>query len=652
MQLPGRILIQSFIILLGLTTVCKSRGLDSLFEMISDLDEENNQIVEFLEQLTSNPLDLNTISHSELETLPFLNHQQIDSIIFHRPYSKYSEVKKIIGIETYRLIKKFIILIKSKQKLKIQLTNRIQHTIEKNRGIKTGKFLGSSFESLSRLKLAYNPYITAGILIQKDPGERYLTDHLSTFLQFHNPHIGYRLIFGNFQIHSGQGLVFSSPYVISKSAYVKASIRTPINLKRSYLSANETDGFQGILADFTFKGRGHFLVYHSDQKKDGQLDSNGELYTDINRSGYHRTEYEIKTEERINEKSFGGLIFFNIHSKNQIGLSLQKTVYTPGIIFNQRTQSEQSLRRNRFHFSGHRVNVYSLYYSLTFNNFSVTGEIASNGWKCKAHQHGFVVNSPEWEFGVKYWYLPNKYDAPFGRSFGDSTPFPKSREGIYVGLSGKINSKLHINSYWTANKSLWRTYFNPMPIVSRDMLLQLNYIAYKRTDIIIRFQHSKKYFYPAKNLSTLNENRYKIRFQIIKTVKSNMRFRSQFEKVYILNSRIYPTKNGLNIYQDLLWDVSSLFRIQFRFSSFVSSDYESRIYEFENDLPGYFSNFPLYGRGYKWYLLLQYKVNKNINFWIKYRNIYYNDRESIGSGYTEISANHRQDIRFQFRLNY
>ena len=110
MQLSGHILVTYLILLFGLTTVSRSAESDSLFEILSDLDEENNHTAEYLEQLTTNPLDLNAVSRSEMLSLPFLNHQQIDSVLLHRPYSKYSELKTIIGPETYKQIKKFIIL--------------------------------------------------------------------------------------------------------------------------------------------------------------------------------------------------------------------------------------------------------------------------------------------------------------------------------------------------------------------------------------------------------------------------------------------------------------------------------------------------------------------------------------------------------------
>ena len=92
--------------------------------------------------------------------------------------------------------------------------------------------------------------------------------------------------------------------------------------------------------------------------------------------------------------------------------------------------------------------------------------------------------------------------------------------------------------------------------------------------------------------------------------------------------------------------------MQIRFSAFETNDYDSRIYEYENDLPNVFSNYPLYGRGSKWYIMVTFKPVPKIKLWLKYHRIIFDGVNAIGSGLTQINGNMRQDIHIQLEIRY
>ncbi len=144
----------------------------------------------------------------------------------------------------------------------------------------------------------------------------------------------------------------------------------------------------------------------------------------------------------------------------------------------------------------------------------------------------------------------------------------------------------------------------------------------------------------------------KFRFDIIKHITNKIRVRSRAEKVFITHSQYLSEIQGIHIYQDIRWNFFSFVTLNARYSSFETADYNSRIYEFENDLPGTFSNYALYGKGSKWYLMLKLSLWKTLRIWIKYRNIYFDDTEAIGSGDMEIEGNSRQDVRVQLNYSY
>ena len=118
--------------------------------------------------------------------------------------------------------------------------------------------------------------------------------------------------------------------------------------------------------------------------------------------------------------------------------------------------------------------------------------------------------------------------------------------------------------------------------------------------------------------------------------------------MFINYSQYLTKQEGTNI----SWQVSPILNIRARFSSFINDDYDSRIYEFENDIPGTFSNYALSGKGTKWYLLIRLNIFDNLRFWIKYRTIYYDAVESIGTGDLQSKGNTRNDVRLQLSYSY
>jgi hypothetical protein len=122
--------------------------------------------------------------------------------------------------------------------------------------------------------------------------------------------------------------------------------------------------------------------------------------------------------------------------------------------------------------------------------------------------------------------------------------------------------------------------------------------------------------------------------------------------VFLHYASFYPLKAGINFYQDLYWQIGQSFDLYIRFSSFSTDDYDTRLYEYENDLPHVFSNFALYGQGRKWYVMLTAGLLSHIKVWLKYRRITFDDVRSIGSGLMKINGDMRQDLHFQVEYRY
>ncbi len=147
------------------------------------------------------------------------------------------------------------------------------------------------------------------------------------------------------------------------------------------------------------------------------------------------------------------------------------------------------------------------------------------------------------------------------------------------------------------------------------------------------------------------------------TEKENFRFDIRFNATsdFLIKSRVEHvlyslggiTHKGFAVYQDFRYAPKKHpFALTFRYALFDTDNYDTRIYVYENDVL-YASSFPsYYYKGSRAYVLLRYRLSRNIDFWIRYAQTYYNDRFVIGSGLDEIQENVKSEIKAQIRLKF
>jgi hypothetical protein len=220
------------------------------------------------------------------------------------------------------------------------------------------------------------------------------------------------------------------------------------------------------------------------------------------------------------------------------------------------------------------------------------------------------------------------------------------------GITGDFLRSIHMTSYWIYKKDLWRTFFQPLPIQKKEFYFQSKVEIGRKKYLHFRYHMTTSHSYPTGISGRLEKRKYILRLQLEQSFDANIRFRTRLEKVFLRYASFYPSKSGINFYQDLYWQIRRSIGLHIRFSSFSTDDYDSRLYEYENDLPHVFSNFALYGRGSKWYVMLTAGPISHIKVWLKYRRITFDDVQSIGSGLMKIDGDMRQDLHLQVEYRY
>ena len=123
--------------------------------------------------------------------------------------------------------------------------------------------------------------------------------------------------------------------------------------------------------------------------------------------------------------------------------------------------------------------------------------------------------------------------------------------------------------------------------------------------------------------------------------------RAQFS-TYQLNG---VTTRGFALAQDVTVSAGR-WSISFRHALFDTDDYDNRIYFYERDVWLAYS-FPAYfGVGVRNYVLVQYKLTRKIDIWLRWSHTRYINRTEIGSEGETIVGNTANDIKFQARLSF
>ncbi|MEZ4691412.1 MAG: hypothetical protein R3A12_15135, partial [Ignavibacteria bacterium] len=135
-------------------------------------------------------------------------------------------------------------------------------------------------------------------------------------------------------------------------------------------------------------------------------------------------------------------------------------------------------------------------------------------------------------------------------------------------------------------------------------------------------------------------------------IKNNLRFRSRFEYVNVEYRNFTGSNKGYLFYSDIRLIPVKRMTLDTRFIFFNTDSYDSRIYEFENDIQGVMSNLPLYGEGRRWYVVIKYRPFPFINLSAKYAETYFEGVKSIGSGNDRIEGDVSNRLSFGLEAGF
>jgi len=250
---------------------------------------------------------------------------------------------------------------------------------------------------------------------------------------------------------------------------------------------------------------------------------------------------------------------------------------------------------------------------------------------------------------------PTDFSNIHSFGFRESGGMTQNESGVYVGVLSNPAKWLKFSIYYDQFRFPWRTSSLPLPTSGNDFLSLTEVDLSKNLDFQVLYRAKSK---PqsthaedvlGRTLSIVgqrNQNNYRVTLNYRSSVR--MAWRSRFEYVKVRFSFNDPSERGFLYMQDGRYRISDDFTLDGRVVIFQTDSFESRLYEFENDLRGTFANPALYGRGIRSYLLARARLAQSLEVSAKYSRTVRDGVKVLSSGASEIQGNVENHLSFQF----
>jgi hypothetical protein len=637
-------------------------------------DVDLYELTERLTYLRSHPININETTSSSLKQLIFLSPLQINNLVRHLEINgKLLDLVELQSIEGFDLLTvtrllPFVTLNKGAAIAKLSLKDmklkgindlvlRHGRLLEVPKGytdLPGSRYLGSQDRLLLRYKYAYNTRITAGLVMEKDAGERLsqgqvLSDHFSANLTINQVGPFKKIVVGDYSLQFGQGLTLWSGFGFGKGPDVTSVAARDMGL-RSYSSSNEASFFRGLANTLKLWENLELTTFISYRRRDGsitlQADSSKTIQT-INDSGYHRTLTELKNQNSLGQLVSGGAIQYLSDNLN-LGIVAYQSVYDKNFITGNSDY-------NKYAFTGKTLLNTGFHYSYTFKNIYFYGELANSfnsGW---AIVNGLLLSlSPKISAVILHRNYDKDYKSFFSNGVGENAAV-NNEKGIYTGLNYSPSKRFIYSIYFDYFQFPWLKFRVDSASKRYEILIQGVYIPKKTLKVLVRFKRElKQQNADASDASEGLKDVFKgsgraaIDWRLNKNIDFQQRAEISIYKKGYINQEV-----GKLIYSDINYHPAMTnFSGNIRLAYFNTPSYNSRIYAYEDDVL-YGASFGLYSeKGFKYYCNIRYRITKKIDLWARYALTSYKGKETISSGLDEIRGNKRSDVKVQLRFQF
>lgn len=676
---------------------------------LENLAEDNNteiddysDLLNALNHYKKHPLNLNAATFDELRQLYYLNDIEINNLLTHiQKNGKLITIYELQSVDGFDLqtINKILPYVQVTDNLsenhftlkemldkgQNSVTSRYARVLETQKGFTpidsaslykshNSRYIGSPDYLYTQYRFNYGTNVNWGITAEKDQGELFfknqqkfkydwynqsLKGNQHSGFDFYSAHFMLRnikfikaLAIGDYQVSFGQGLTAWSAVAFGKSINI-------LNVKKSgigispHTSVDENKFMRGVAATLVYKrfeATGFFSRHHVDATiSDTSLNGQTTAVSALQTTGLHTTPSEIANKHSILQTIYGGNVSYKT---NKFNVGITALNYQLNYDYNR------SLKYySQFEFaSTHNINV-GVDYNFILHNINLFGEEAMSVNGGKAFVNGALVSlDPKLTFTVLHRYYERNYQNLISKGFGESSG-NANEKGVFIGTVLKPNNVITLTTSYDRFEFPWLKYQVNAPSHGNDYMAQLNYTPSKKVDMYVYFRQRSKQQNTTDASAVINYlvpvQQTNERFDIIYAIVPSVKLKNRVELVkYKLGDN--ATQKGYLVVQDVAFHkMGKPFSVIFGYSMFQTDNYSVRIYAYTNDIPGSYSIPSYYYRGSSFFLMLQYSFTKRIELWVRYSQIYYDNKTVISPGaLTEIDGNTKSEIKLQLKYKF
>lgn len=649
------------------------RAIEEIDPEESDLDIE--ELAELLQELANNPLNINRASVNDLLQIPGLDFRLAQSIVRYRsataPFTSVNELLDVSGIGpvTLNRIRPYLTVGSGLERgrdlylnprfwtrnSRFETFSRYQQVLQEQEGYQRpdslGGYTGSPAKYYQRFRYT-SDHISLNLTQDKDPGEPLSGptdfDYNSWHLELRDLGNLQTLVVGDYSVSFGQGLLLWSGGAFGKGRDVTRGVSKNERGVRPFTSAQEAIGYNGIAA--TYGNRIQVSGFYSNRQRTATwVDDNSVRFP--TEQMLHRTPNERERKNNLGQETYGARIRAQIPF-GFIGVTGFRNEFDKNIV--RGTQPFQT-----YNFEGRELTGYSADYRLLLGGAEIFGEAAYTD----NEGYGFLsgVNfdiTRNTDMVVAYRNYDKKLQSIFGAGFGEQSGTPQNEEGFYIGIRHSLTESIRINAYFDQFRFPSARFQTRQPTSGFDWLSFIEYTPFRELNLyaLFRFKVRDQEYSSTdalgRNIQLLDDNkRTNARFQAEYQVHPDVRLRTRLD---IVRSRaaVSDATWGYLIFQDIRFYPTSRLRIDARVTMFDTDDFNSRVFQFENDLLYVLSNQMLFDQGQRMYVLLNYQATEWLDIWGKIGTTVYENRNVISSGLAQIDGNRRSDIGVQARIRF
>ena len=631
-----------------------------------------NNIFEELSMLEQNPMNLNSVTRSQLELFPLLSTNQANAIADflekNRPIYTVFELRNvyILDYTTVELILPFFYvgeLEKKKEPFNIgkliknsrhNVQVRFDKTLNKRAGYgnfsdsvlakyPNRKYVGEDFYHSLKYSVSYRDKFQAGIVGEKDAGEPFWRPDYKKGYDYYGFHLMLRnvgkiraLAVGDYRLSFGQGLVLNNDFTLGKSFFSNNTVKQT-SLPKRHFSTAESGYFRGAAAVVRLHNV-DITAFYSNQFVDANISENKQI-TSFKTDGYHRVPLDFKKRNNTREQVMGANINYRVN-RFQIGVSglhhAYNKIYNPTLRY-----------YNADYWRGSESFNLGMDYSYRFSKFNFAGETARSENGAFAHIHILeYFPSSLANFTVLYRDYPSTYQAMYSKAFADGSRVQNER-GIYVATTFHPLARVTVSMYGDFVKFPTPKYNTQEPSSAIDLYAMGTYNFSRKTFFEVRYKFKRKEKnakLPDDNITTvLPYQTHKLRFRYLNTLNNGWYFRTtvDFASYQIL---YFPNEFGYMISQNFGHRGNDKIHGDGFIGYFNSDSYDARLYSYERNILSTFYMPSFYGEGLRAALSVRWNIKKNLSFSVKASQTRYFNRDVISSGTEQINGNSRTDV--------